>query len=218
MPFPPWWRMADPTIINDLEQPLLAETEACDDVANRDAYSRLFGKDQNPNKQGFWSWLTFAWIAPLLQRGAAVKQLYQSDLPALSKDIAPDACGDLLWTSWKRELLLPSSSDKSSPSLLKAVFRSYGNPYLRLGFLKLINDALNFAGPVFLNRLLGYLDSKMRSSRGSLDTPFISTGLESSQSSVVRPTLYSLGGYLQSDDVYGIVCALLLATCLCFKV
>ena len=35
----------------------------------------------------------------------------------------------------------------------------FGLPYLSLGILKLLNDALNFAGPLLLNALLGYLDS-----------------------------------------------------------
>jgi hypothetical protein len=212
--------MAQDTPMNeDVEEPLLAESEACDEVTNLDAYSQLFDNDRTPNKHGFWSWLTFAWIAPVLHRGAAVKQLYQADLPLLPKDIAPDICGDLLWTSWKRELISTSSSDESKPSLLTAVFRSFGWRYIRLGFLKLINDALNFAGPIFLNGVLGYLDSKTSSSRSSKVVPFVvSTGSESTRSLALSSTVCGWGGYLHSDDVYGIACAVLLAASLCAKV
>lgn len=44
------------------------------------------------------------------------------------------------------------------PSLLKVVFKAYGWQYLALGFLKLANDILNFAGPLLLNALVQYLD------------------------------------------------------------
>lgn len=45
------------------------------------------------------------------------------------------------------------------PSLLKALYRAYGAPYLLLGMIKLINDILGFAGPLLLNLLIRYLES-----------------------------------------------------------
>ncbi len=45
------------------------------------------------------------------------------------------------------------------PSLLKALFKAYGLPYLLLGIIKLVNDILNFAGPLLLNVLIRYLET-----------------------------------------------------------
>ena len=48
------------------------------------------------------------------------------------------------------------------PSLLKALYKAYGFPYLLLGIVKLINDILGFAGPLLLNVLIRYLESPPR--------------------------------------------------------
>ena len=45
------------------------------------------------------------------------------------------------------------------PSLLKALYKAYGLPYLLLGIIKLVNDILSFAGPVLLNVLIRYLET-----------------------------------------------------------
>ena len=48
------------------------------------------------------------------------------------------------------------------PSLLKALYKAYGLPYLLLGIIKLINDILSFAGPLLLNVLIRYLEAAPR--------------------------------------------------------
>ena len=48
------------------------------------------------------------------------------------------------------------------PSLLKALYKAYGFPYLLLGIIKLINDILGFAGPLLLNVLIRYLETPPR--------------------------------------------------------
>ena len=50
------------------------------------------------------------------------------------------------------------------PSLLKALYRAYGLPYLLLGIIKLINDILGFAGPLLLNVLIRYLETPVHES------------------------------------------------------
>lgn len=50
-----------------------------------------------------------------------------------------------------------ASARGAEPSLLRAILAAYGRPYLSLGVLKLCGDALNFAGPLFLNLLLHHL-------------------------------------------------------------
>ena len=58
------------------------------------------------------------------------------------------------------------------PSLLKALYKAYGFPYLLLGLIKLINDILNFAGPLLLNMLIQYLETPP-------DEPHSAPGLDS---------------------------------------
>ncbi len=48
------------------------------------------------------------------------------------------------------------------PSLLKALSKAYGLPYLFLGIIKLVNDILNFAGPLLLNVLIRYLETPLQ--------------------------------------------------------
>lgn len=50
------------------------------------------------------------------------------------------------------------------PSLLKALYKAYGLPYLLLGIIKLLNDILGFAGPLLLNVLIRYLETPPRES------------------------------------------------------
>lgn len=47
------------------------------------------------------------------------------------------------------------------PSLLMALYKAYGLPYLLLGIIKLVNDIFSFAGPVLLNVLVRYLETPL---------------------------------------------------------
>ena len=107
--------------------------------------------------------LTFGWVSALLQRGASAGQLEQSDLPPLPAEAEPSRCAAALQRSWQAELDAVAAGRRTAPSLLRALFRPFGAQYIALGLLKFWNDALNFAGPVFLNGLLRYLDSASES-------------------------------------------------------
>jgi hypothetical protein len=50
-----------------------------------------------------------------------------------------------------------SEDVKRQQSLLKALLKSFGAEFLMLGFLKLLNDSLNFSGPLLLNQLVQFV-------------------------------------------------------------
>lgn len=87
---------------------------------------------QNVEKsRSWWSSLTFSWVNPLLQTGV-LRQLEQADLLVVPPDLAPKLCCGRLWRCWKQEC----GRNRSSPSLLWAVFNAYGRKYIFLGIFK----------------------------------------------------------------------------------
>ncbi|KAL0053237.1 hypothetical protein WJX82_002974 [Trebouxia sp. C0006] len=109
------------------------------------------------------SWLVFYWVNPLMARGSK-RQLQASDLFQLPKALLPSTCSNRLWGVWADEqqaktLLTAERGHMVQPSLLKALSKAYGLPYLLLGIIKLVNDILNFAGPLLLNVLIRYLET-----------------------------------------------------------
>ncbi|DBA85738.1 TPA: hypothetical protein ACH3X1_005304 [Trebouxia sp. C0004] len=109
------------------------------------------------------SWLVFYWVHPLMARGSK-RQLQASDLFQLPKALLPSTCSNRLWGIWAEEqqaktLLTAERGHIVQPLLLKALFKAYGLPYLFLGIIKLVNDILNFAGPLLLNVLIRYLET-----------------------------------------------------------
>ncbi|KAG8218181.1 multidrug resistance-associated protein 1 [Butyriboletus roseoflavus] len=96
-----------------------------------------------------WS---FAWMTPLLRKGARVL-ITEHDLPLL---VPHDESANLGCN-------LQCAIEKHS-ALYTALFVAYGGPYLGAGLLKLLQDSLAFAQPILLRILLshisGYQDNK----------------------------------------------------------
>ncbi len=91
------------------------------------------------------------------------------------------------------------------PSLLKALYKAYGLPYLLLGIIKLVNDILNFAGPLLLNVLIRYLETPSE--------PFDSDAQKAASGHPWRPWLP------QPDSLaFGLLCAGLLGITSLIKV
>lgn len=90
--------------------------------------------------------------------------LTEDDLWLLPRPDQTDALTNQLRLSWNRQL--SSSTDPShpspsppSPSLIWALVRAYGGPYLIAALFKLTQDVLQFAQPQLLRRLLRFVDS-----------------------------------------------------------
>ncbi|XP_060667308.1 ABC transporter C family member 13 isoform X2 [Ziziphus jujuba] len=96
--------------------------------------------------------LTFKSIISVMNHGAT-KQLDFEDLLQLPTDMDPTSCHHQLLSCWQSQ----HTDNCSSPSLFRAICGAYGWPYFRIGFLKVINDSVGFAGPLLLNRLIRFL-------------------------------------------------------------
>lgn len=96
--------------------------------------------------------LTYWWLTPLLQRGYE-QALEQADLPPLPAEEAASGVAQQFQGHWAKEI-----SGRGPPSLLRAIWRTVRGPFIAAGFLKLFgNDALVFAGPVLLARIVAFL-------------------------------------------------------------
>uniref|UniRef100_A0A383V649 Uncharacterized protein n=1 Tax=Tetradesmus obliquus TaxID=3088 RepID=A0A383V649_TETOB len=97
--------------------------------------------------------LFFRWATPVVQRGYTKEQLQTEDLLPLPANATPRACTADLWMHWSQTCC------KGHPSLLRALIGAFGGPYYALGVLKLLNDALTFAGAMLLNLLVQHLEA-----------------------------------------------------------
>lgn len=99
-----------------------------------------------------FSRLTFGWITPLMRVGKR-QCLTENDLWRLPRADQADSLSEQLATRWQAQL------KTSKPSLIIAVARAYGLPYLVAAIFKLTQDILQFAQPQLLRRLLTFVDS-----------------------------------------------------------
>ncbi|XP_073010335.1 ABC transporter C family member 13 isoform X3 [Typha latifolia] len=112
------------------------------------------------NFSSFWHLLTFKFVNVMMDVGVT-RQLDYNDLIKLPSELTPALSYDKLLCCWIEEL----SKHKSHSSLFRAMYYAYGWPYIRLGLLKVINDAIGFIGPLLLNKLIKYLQQ----GSGSMD-------------------------------------------------
>ncbi|XP_020530905.1 ABC transporter C family member 13 isoform X3 [Amborella trichopoda] len=108
------------------------------------------GPDVNGIK--FWRLITFSFVNPIMKQGA-IKQLDFEDLMHLPNELDPLLCHTMLRKCWSLE----QRKHLNQASLFRAICYAYGWPYLLLGLLKVVNDCLGFAGPLLLNKLIGFL-------------------------------------------------------------
>ncbi|XP_074354051.1 ABC transporter C family member 13 isoform X2 [Apium graveolens] len=97
-----------------------------------------------------WKVISFKAISSVLEHGAG-QQLDFEDLLELPVDMDPLSCHLILLSSWERQ------RKTGHPSLFRAICSAYGWSYIQLGFLKILNDCLGFAGPLLLNKLIRFL-------------------------------------------------------------
>jgi ABC-type multidrug transport system fused ATPase/permease subunit len=119
-----------------------------------------------------WSYLTFNWFVPILDLGNAKQQLQPEDLNLVA---FPESCttasiSHSFNTHWQAQLDLasvPSEHWFAAPSLLMALYHSFGIEFIKAGMLKFVHDLLLFVGPQVLNGLIYFLrDADAPLSRG----------------------------------------------------
>lgn len=102
-----------------------------------------------------WSQLVFKWFTPILYRGNENKKLDQTDLDLipLPSHCSTEYSSAQFQTYWNQEI----RNNPSNPSLVKAIFLSFGSDFVQAGILKFIHDLCLFVGPQVLRGMILYL-------------------------------------------------------------
>jgi hypothetical protein len=89
----------------------------------------------------------------MLHKGNEKKSLDQEDLAMipLPDDCSTDNVTNKFDVFWSEELQGPN------PSLLRALFRAFGDEFVRAGVLKLVHDLSIFVGPQVLHAIIVFL-------------------------------------------------------------
>ncbi|QPG74364.1 hypothetical protein FOA43_001691 [Brettanomyces nanus] len=103
-------------------------------------YANIFGK------------LTFTWLTPLMQKGYH-KFLEQKDLPSLPEELRSEVLYSNLDKQWITEL-----NRNGKPSLLRAIAKSFGKPFMGAAIFKLIQDCIAFVQPQLLKKLILFVN------------------------------------------------------------
>lgn len=103
-------------------------------------YSNIFSK------------LSFTWMTPLMQKGYE-KFLLQSDLPPLPKFLKTETLSTTLQNNWNEQL-----NNSSTPSLVRALVKSFGTPFVVGGFFKMVQDCIAFIQPQLLKQLIIFVN------------------------------------------------------------
>nr|KAF6362437.1 ATP binding cassette subfamily C member 10 [Pipistrellus kuhlii] len=96
------------------------------------------------------SWLSrfsYAWLTPLLARGARGHLQQPQDICRLPYRLHPAYLARVFQAHWQERA-----------QLWRALYRAFGRCYLALGLLKLVGTMLGFSGPLLLSLLVGFLE------------------------------------------------------------
>nr|XP_036860111.1 multidrug resistance-associated protein 7 isoform X3 [Manis javanica] len=96
------------------------------------------------------SWLScfsYAWLTPLLARGARGELRQPQDTCRLPQRLHPAYLARVFQAHWRE-----------GAQLWRALYGAFGRCYLALGLLKLVGTMLGFSGPLLLSLLVGFLE------------------------------------------------------------
>ncbi|RDI78769.1 hypothetical protein Vi05172_g11350 [Venturia inaequalis] len=99
-----------------------------------------------------FSILAFGWLTPLMKRGYKT-YLTQEDLWDLAERNTSKTNGKKFSLTWEVE------ARRKSPSVWRALIKSFGRPYLGFVPVKLAGDILSYAQPTLLRMLISFVDS-----------------------------------------------------------
>ncbi|KAL4837643.1 hypothetical protein H8958_006727 [Nasalis larvatus] len=115
------------------------------------AQEPLLPEDQEPEvAEDGESWLShfsYAWLAPLLTRGACGELQKPQDICRLPHRLHPTYLARVFQSHWQE-----------GARLWRALYGAFGRCYLALGLLKLVGTMLGFSGPLLLSLLVGFLE------------------------------------------------------------
>ncbi|XP_040839365.1 ATP-binding cassette sub-family C member 10 isoform X1 [Ochotona curzoniae] len=111
----------------------------------------LIPEEQEPevaeDGESWLSRLSYAWLAPLMTRGACGKLQRPQDTCRLPHRLHPSYLARAFQAQWQE-----------GARLWKALYVAFGRCYLTLGLLKLGGTMLGFSGPLLLSLLVGFLE------------------------------------------------------------
>ncbi|XP_047714109.1 ATP-binding cassette sub-family C member 10 isoform X4 [Prionailurus viverrinus] len=115
------------------------------------AQEPLLSQEQEPEiAEDGESWLSrfsYAWLTPLLSRGARGELRQPQDTCRLPHRLHPTYLARVFQACWQE-----------GAQLWRALYGAFGQRYLALGLLKLVGTMLGFSGPLLLSLLVGFLE------------------------------------------------------------
>eukprot|EP00668_Euglena_longa_P015617 GGOE01019733.1.p1 GENE.GGOE01019733.1~~GGOE01019733.1.p1 ORF type:complete len:1708 (+),score=434.21 GGOE01019733.1:758-5125(+) len=110
------------------------------------------GPPQYPQAAANWlARVTWSWVGPLVQTGCH-RPLTEDDVWQGPAHLGARSA------HWEFAAMWHEERKRLSPSLVHALWRSFGGPFLRAGVWKLLNDASQFAGPELLGALVTFVE------------------------------------------------------------
>jgi ATP-binding cassette subfamily C (CFTR/MRP) protein 1 len=117
------------------------------------AYRTISDEKECPAEySNIFSTLSFGWLTPLMKRGYKT-YLTQEDLWDLAERNTSKTNGKKFSLTWEME------TRRTNPSVWRALFKSFGKPYLGFVPVKLAGDILSYVQPTLLRMLISFVDS-----------------------------------------------------------
>ncbi|KAK7074112.1 Multidrug resistance-associated protein 7, partial [Halocaridina rubra] len=113
-----------------------------------------------------FSYLTFHWVNALMLKGSLGYLQSQDDLHDLPNDMRTDVIAQKVQKTILMSQSIQEEDDEVTVvtpgkySILRVLLKCFGVQFISIGLLKLIGDGLAFAGPLLLNQLVTFIDSK----------------------------------------------------------
>lgn len=147
---------------------------------------------QNPyDHADVLSRLAFTWMTPLMKRGYD-HVITSEELPDLPSNDHTDVCLSHFREKWQEE------ATRSSPSLPRALFRSFGAWYLLGAMFKMMRDILIVTQPQLLRLLINFVETYLKEN----DTP-LSQGFYIALAMFIVATLQNLAFHQHFVRVFG---------------
>jgi hypothetical protein len=158
----------DPTAASSSSSPSPIDMDALDNLRNKLVSNRVDGAASNGGSSstcaacngnrwspeahlGWFSRLTFVWLNPLMRAGNDHQLKFDELINVRHED-----CASSIDSSFQRSW--DEVTSEGRVSFARALYRSFGAPFVFAGFLKLIYDTTVFVSPQLLSAITNYLD------------------------------------------------------------
>lgn len=141
------------------------DTDGLHDTTDDNKSLKIAKRNRVPdysNPLNVWTIISFSWMQDLLELGHK-KPLELSDLYYLADKDSAESIYKTFKHYWIQEMndffqKHEKITKTDHPSLIKTLFKTFGQPFAMAAILKLIHDSALFMGPVLLSKLVNFLD------------------------------------------------------------